>query len=116
MCHSRVAVVCGWGGTHGGGGRESWGRHKCQRFGGEGWPMMAAGGPARGAGQWPTPGWHIAADRPEWEVRVMPGDVTSEVSSGLLARGAGHGGDRRLAGGGRVHRGGGEVGYEMGVG
>jgi len=35
--------------------------------------MMAAGGPARGAGQWPTPGWHIAADRPEWEVRVMPG-------------------------------------------
>ena len=30
--HSRVAVVCGRGGTHVGGGCESWGRHRCRRF------------------------------------------------------------------------------------
>ena len=45
----------------------------------------------------------------------MPGEGTRKVPSGMPARGAGLG-DLRLAGGGRVYRGGGEVGCGIWVG
>ena len=81
-----------------GGGCESWGRHKCQRFDGERGPMMAAGGPARGAGRCGRHQRSIETGTVQrWGVPVMPGDGTGKAPSGLPARGAGLG-DLRLAG------------------